>query len=480
MNFAIVFKRFSSILMVLAVIMILPIPIALAYGEYNLILPFLAPVGILFGTGAMLSLIREPKTPLTSKTGFLIVGLSWIVISLFGALPFFLSGAIPSYIDCFFETVSGFTTTGATILSEVESLPKALLFWRSFTHWMGGMGVLVFIMAVLPLSDNRSFQIMKAEVPGPKVSKLVARLRSTALLLYGLYFALTLIMFLFLVCGGMNPFDSACNAFATAGTGGFAVKDASIAAYDSVYFDVVITVFMLLFSVNFNLYFFILFGSFRQIVQNSELKWFLSIVGLSTAVITVDILPRYGNVFRSLRYSSFQVASIISTTGFCTADFDQWPELSKTILVALMFIGACAGSTGGGLKVSRVMLLIKVSLRELRRTISPRRVVSVHEDGKPVDIEVLHGTANYFALYCILFVLFTVLLAADNCSFTTAFTAVAACYNNIGPGLEKVGAVGNYGFLSNFSKIILSYAMLAGRLEIYPMLILFTPNAWKK
>lgn len=483
MNFAIVFKKFSVIAVFLAILMVIPIPVALIYGEFYMIIPFLIPAVCLVAIGFGCSFIDDKNVLITQKTGFLIVGLSWLVMSLVGALPFWISGEVPSYIDALFETASGFSTTGATVIENVEALSKSLLFWRSFTHWIGGMGVLVFIMAIMPLSDSRSFQIMRAETPGQKKSKLVAKLRSTAMILYGIYIVLTVVEVILLLCGGLSFFDSITTAFATAGTGGFSVLNSGVSGYQSSYINIVLAVFMFLFGVNFNLYFFILLGDIKQIFKNSELKWFVSIVLVSAAVITLNTLNMFDNVGKAIETAFFYTTSFISTTGFTFAEvnINEWPILSQSILVLLMFIGGCAGSTGGGLKVGRVMTLIKTSARELRRMISPRRVSTVQEDGEPVSVEVLHGTAMYFCLYAVSLAAVVVLISvipAENQTFAETFTAAVSCLNNIGPGLGRV--MSNCAFFTPFSKLVLSFAMLAGRLELYPMLILFSVNAWKK
>ena len=430
--------------------------------------------------GLILSLTIKKTSDLTAKDGFIICGLSWIVLSLFGALPFFISGHLNSYIDAVFETVSGLTTTGSSVISDVESLPKSLLFWRSFTHWIGGMGVLVFILAVLPLSQSRTMHLMKAEVPGPKVGKLVSKLRFTAQILYAIYIVLTIIEVIMLLFGGMPLFDSVVNSFATAGTGGFAIKNASIAAYNSAYIEGVITAFMVLFGINFNLYYLILLGDIKSVLKNRELHVYLGILILATAIIAVDIYSIYGSVFDSIRYSSFQVASIMTTTGFATADFNQWSNLSKTILVTLMFIGSCAGSTGGGIKVSRIMILIRNSVREIKRMIMPRAVMSVKIDGKSVDNDTIAGAHSYLCVYLLIFFASVIILSIDQFDLSTNFTSVAACINNIGPGLSIVGPTGNYSAFSDVSKIVLIFDMLAGRLEIFPILMLFNISAWKK
>ncbi|MBE6691211.1 MAG: TrkH family potassium uptake protein [Ruminococcaceae bacterium] len=439
---------------------------------------FLMTIGICLLVSALLIFKKPKNTDLHSRDGFVIVSLSWIVLSLFGALPFVLSGVTTSYVDAFFETVSGFTTTGASIFTAVEALPKCILLWRSFTHWVGGMGVLVFIMAFLPLSGGRNMHIMKAESPGPSVSKLVPRVRTTALLLYTIYFALTLLQFILLLCGGMSIFDALNTSFATAGTGGFGIKNDSIGGY-SPYLQIVIGIFMLLFSLNFNSYFLILKGKLKD-AFNAEIRTFLLIVAGAVAAITWNIRHMFGSLGEALRHAFFAVSTIISTTGFATTDFDLWPQLSRTVLVLLMFIGACAGSTGGGIKISRIMIIFKTIFREIRTAIHPKQIKKISMDGKAIESDVVRSTVNFFACFVMIFAISWLAISFDNYDFTTNFTAVAATIGNIGPGLSAVGPTCNYAFFSNFSKLVLSFDMLAGRLELFPMLVLFSPATWKK
>ena len=401
-------------------------------------------------------------------------------------MPFTISGAIPSYVDAFFETVSGFTTTGASILTEIESLPKAILYWRSFTHWLGGMGVLVFILAIIPKSAGSgvSLHILRAESPGPVVGKLVPKMRSTARILYAIYIAMTLLELFFLLIGGMPLFDAVTVSFGTAGTGGFAITNNSIAAYDSYYLQGVITVFMLLFSVNFNIYYLLLSREFRAAYKDTELRVFLGIVCVSVLAIAVNIWHTgqalCETFFGALHHSAFQVATIVSTTGFATTDFNQWPAFSKMILLLLMFIGASAGSTGGGMKVSRVIILAKSILSEIKKLIHPNSIKLVRVSGKVVSPDVVHSVNGYFAVYIALIALSTLCLSIDNFNFETTFSAVVACFNNIGPGFDMVGAAGNYSAFSNFGKLVLCADMLLGRLEIFPILLLFSPSLWRR
>lgn len=457
--------------------MVLPVVTALIYGESE-IRYFLITM-LLCGSIGVLCIWNPPKNSvLYARDGFVIVSLSWIVLSVFGAIPFFISGAIPSYVDAVFETVSGFTTTGASILTEIESLPRCMLMWRSFTHWVGGMGVLVFIMAFLPLSGGQNIHIMRAESPGPSVSKLVPRVRTTALILYSIYLVMTLLLFILLLCGHMSPFEALCTSFGTAGTGGFGVLNDSLASY-SPYVQIVVTVFMLLFSVNFTCYYLLLIGRLKD-AFNAELRSFIAVVATVIFVITLNVRGMFDTLGETLRHVSFTVASIISTTGFATVDFDAWPELSRTLLVLIMFIGACAGSTGGGLKISRLMILLRGAFNEIGNLIHPRRVKRVTVDGHPVEPEVVRATNVYMVWYLLIFTASVVLLSFDDHDLVTNFTAVAATVNNIGPGLSLVSPTGNFAFFSVSSKLVLIFDMLAGRLELFPMLVLFAPKTWKK
>ncbi len=460
-----------------ALFMTVPTITAIVYKEAGLWHFLMVMAGCLILGGLMV--LRKPKsTTLYAKEGFVIVSLSWIVLSLVGALPFFLSGSIPNYINALFETVSGFTTTGASILTAVEPLPRCMLMWRSFTHWVGGMGVLVFIMAFVPLSGGHNLHIMKAESPGPSVSKLVPRVKTTALILYSIYLVLTFVEIVMLLCGGMSTFEALTTAFGTAGTGGFGVLNDSIASY-SPYIQIVVTVFMLLFSVNFSCYYLLLIGRIKDAL-NAELRTFVLIVAASIGIITVNISHMYSSIGESLRHSAFAVGSIISTTGFATEDFNLWPALSKTILVLLMFIGACAGSTGGGIKISRFIILFKGLGRELGSMIHPHRVKKVTVDKRPLEDDVVRSVNVYMVCFLLVFVSSVALISIEGHDLVTNFTAVTATINNIGPGLELVGPTQNYVFFSYPSKLVLIFDMLAGRLELFPMLLLFKPATWKK
>lgn len=482
MNYRMVSYIIGQIVRVEGILMIPPLVVSVIYGE-SAFAAFLIPIVLSVAAGTLLT-IKKPSNPdIFAKEGFVTVGLSWIIMSLIGALPFVIDGCIPSFVDAFFETVSGFTTTGASILTEIESLGRGMLFWRSFTHFVGGMGVLVFVLAILPQADTRSVKlmhVMRAEVPGPKVGKLVSKIGRTARIMYGIYIGLTVIEMILLLAGGMPVYDSIVNSFATAGTGGFAIKNASIAAYDSAYIDYVIGIFMFLFGVNFNLYYLILIGHVGEALRSEELRWYLIITGVSTALIAADIYEIFGTVGESVRYAFFQVTSVMSTTGFATSDYNAWPALSKVILALLMFCGACVGSTTGGIKVGRIILLVKSGLREVKYMLHPRAVVAVRSEGKPVERDVLRGANSYMIVYIMLFTasLFLVEMV-EECDLVTGFTAVSACLNNVGPGLGEVGPAGNFSALTPFTKILLSVDMLAGRLEIFPLLMLFAPSTWR-
>ena len=478
MNIRMVLRILGYVLGAEAVLMLLPLLVCLIYGENPF--PFLVCILGLGICAGLLRLIKPRSRSLFAREGFLAVSLAWILVSLAGAVPFVLDGAIPSYIDALFETVSGFTTTGASVLRDVEALPCGLLFWRSFTHWIGGMGVLVFIMAVLPMAGDRSMHLMRAEVPGPSVGKLVPRVRHTALLLYAIYLALTILEVGFLLAGGMPLFDSLVHAFGTAGTGGFAIKNASIAAYNSPYLEWVIGVFMLLFGVNFNLYFLLLMRDFKQVLKSEELRIYLLIVAGSVGMITLNILPTVGGAETAFREAFFQVSSIITTTGYATADYTTWPTFSQTVLFLLMVTGACGGSTGGGLKVSRLIILVKKCGRELIRLVHPRAVGAVRLDDKAVDNQTSHDVGIFFITYMGIIGGMTLLVSLDGFDFTTTISAVVACMGNIGPGLGTVGPSGNFMDFSILSKLLLSVTMLLGRLEIFPLLLTLTPVIYRK
>ncbi|MDY5219783.1 MAG: TrkH family potassium uptake protein [Eubacteriales bacterium] len=479
MNRRMIFNTVGLMLKVEAALLLLPALAALIYGE-SCLWSILISAAISLAAGFALTLLSRPKSQVIyAREGFITVALAWIAVSAVGALPFYISREIPSYIDAFFETVSGFTTTGASILANVEVMSRGLLFWRSFTHWVGGMGVLVFVMALVPSVTDRSIHIMRAEMPGPVVGKLMPRARDTASILYKIYVGMTLLQIILLWIGGMPLFESIVHAFGTAGTGGFGVKADSIAGY-SPYLQWVITVFMLLFGINFNLYYLLLIRRFRAAAQSSECWYYLGIVGVCIALITVNILPMYQNFQEALRLSAFQVASIVTTTGYATADFNLWPQFSKAILLLLMIMGACAGSTGGGLKVSRAVMLFKMVGKEIRHLLHPRSVNSVRFEGKHVDGATLKSVSSYFVIYIICILAICLILSLEPFDLETNLSATLACFNTIGPGLAAVGPASNYAAYSPLSKLVLSLAMLLGRLEIYPLLLTLSPATWMK
>ena len=480
MNYRMVWQVLGRVLCIEAALMILPMVTALCYGETPL--PFLISAAATGLVGLILWRVRARNAAITAREGFLIVGLSWVFMALFGALPFVIGGEIPNYLDALFEMVSGLTTTGASILTDIEALSHGAQFWRLFAHWIGGMGILVFIMAILPMAGNRSMHIMRAEVPGPTVGKLVPRIRKTARILYLLYIVMTVVETLLLLCGGMSFFDALVHSFATAGTGGFSTRALSIGYYDSTYIDVVTGTFMILFGVNFSLYFLVIIGDVREALRSEELRWFGIIVAASVCIIAVDIFASFQSVGLSLRHALFQVSSIISTTGFATVDFAQWPVLSHEVLLLLMLIGSCAGSTGGGIKISRVVICVKSFAAELHHMLHPHAVTVVRLDRKAIDKETLIGTRNYLIGYVLIIILVSLLLAVfdDAFDFLTHFSATMACFNNIGPGLSVVGPMSNYAAYSPASKLLLSLAMLAGRLEVFPIVLLFSPRTWRR
>lgn len=478
MNRRMICRVLGLILECLAGLLILPTVAGLCYGEG--VTHFLITMALSGVLGFLLARVKPYSDVIYAKDGFVVVSLGWVLMSLIGALPFVLSGDIPNYIDALFETVSGFTTTGASILEDVEGLSRGCMFWRSFTHWIGGMGVLVFIMAVLPMSGEHSMHIMRAEVPGPTVGKLVPRLRQTAKILYLIYIAMTLLEMLLLLLGGMSFYDALLHAFATAGTGGFSTKSASIAAFDSLYLEMVIAVFMLLFGVNFNLYFLLLIGRWKDALKSEELHWYLGIIAASVMAITLGISKMYGGIAAGLRHAFFYVASITSSTGFGTVDFVTWPEYCKWIIVMLMFCGACAGSTGGGIKTSRVIILFRNVACEIRQMIHPRTVTRVQLDGKRVDTDGLKAVSTFFTSFMLLLITGSFLVSLDGYDMATNFSAVLSSLSNIGPGMSLIGPTGNYNIFSYGSKLVLTVMMLIGRLEIFPILILFSPSTWKK
>ncbi|MBQ8110620.1 MAG: TrkH family potassium uptake protein [Clostridia bacterium] len=470
----------GNVVRVCGALMALPVIVSLLLHSGDT-MPLLLSMLIAMAVGTAMALVRPRRDTLRAREGFAIVAFSWIIVSFLGGLPFYFSGHIPSLVDCFFETVSGFTTTGATILTDVEALPKGLLFWRSFTHWAGGMGVLVLSLALIPKMGARSIHLMRAESPGPSTDKLVPRVANNAKILYEIYIALSLFMVAALLFCGLDLYDASVHMFGAAGTGGFGTYATSIAHFDSAAVDIVVGVFMALFGVNFSLYYYLIHRNWRAALGNSELRWYVLILLVVSGVIAVNIMPLYhNNFFTSLRYSFFQASSIMTTTGYATADFDLWPQLSRVLLVILMFIGASAGSTGGGMKVIRVQLLFKSMVRDIRRTVHPKSVNTVKLDGHTVDEGILSGVQGFFFAYMLILLTATIVVARDGFSFETNFTAVLATLSNIGPGLGMVGPTGSFAAFSDLSKIVLSLCMLIGRLEIFPMLMLFSPSAWKK
>ena len=478
MNYRVVLNILGKVLLAEALLLTLPMAAALWYDESAL--PFLYTMLPLLLIGVVLNHIKPRSSDLFAREGFVVVGLSWLLMSAFGALPFVLSGDIPHYIDALFETVSGFTTTGSSILTDVEGMSRGCMFWRLFTHWVGGMGVLVFIAAILPISGEHYIHVMRAEVPGPTVSKLVPKARKTARILYMIYAGLTLLEFVFLLLGGMNFYEAILHAFATAGTGGFSTRGASIGAYGSVYLETVIAVFMMLFGVNFNLFYFILLGQGLAIFKSEELRVYLGIAATATLAIALDIMGSVGGFAQGLRYSYFQVMTVMSTTGFATADFDKWPEFSRWILVLLMFGGACAGSTAGGLKISRVIILFKSFFYELKQLILPTRVKRIWFEGKAVSDQTVRSVLIYFASYLVILGLSVLVISLNGYDLVTNFTASLACISNIGPGLSLVGPAENFAFFSVPSKLVLIFEMLLGRLEIFPVMFLFAPSVWRR
>lgn len=478
MNYRIIVYIIGKVLMFESLFMAPALLTALIYQEkagYALLISMV----ICAAVGLLLSRKKYTRKAMYAREGFVAVALCWIVLSAFGALPFVISGEIPSFVDAMFEVVSGFTTTGSSILSDVESMSKCLLFWRSFTHWIGGMGVLVFVMAVLPMAGGNDMYLMKAESPGPSVGKLVPKVKGTALILYGMYIAMSLIQMVFLLIGDMPLFDAILTMFGTAGTGGFGIKNDSMAGY-SVYLQAVVTIFMILFGVNFNMYYLLLKRKYKEACSIAEVKVYFGIILIAVLLITLNISGTFDSVFEAFHHAAFQVGTIITTTGFATTDFELWPSFSKSILVLLMFIGACAGSTGGGIKVSRIVILFKSMLKELDVIVHPHNIKKLKMDGHVVEHSVVRSVNVYLAAYVMIYAVSVILVSIDNFDFTTNFTAVAATINNIGPGLSLVGPTQNFGLFSDFSKIVLIFDMLVGRLELFPLLILFSKNTWTK
>lgn len=465
----------GKIILIEAILMIPALIVALIYGDGDAPAFFCTIVPVLVA-GLLLSGVRQSEKRISSRDGYFIVAAAWIVISLIGAIPLYLSGGFDSYIGALFEIVSGFTTTGASVLAEPADLGHGIIFWRSFTHWIGGMGVLVFVLMVMPMENDNSMHLVRAEVPGPTAGKLVPRMRTTSMILYGIYAVMTMILLVLLLLGGMPLFDSLCTAFGTAGTGGFSISSSGIAGYNSAYLEIIIGIFMLLFGINFNLYHLLLLGKARDAFKSEEAKVYLGVVAFSTVVIAINILGQTKGFSRALRDAFFQVSSIITTTGYATVDYNYWPEFSKHMLALLMILGACAGSTAGGMKISRVIILVKSLFAEIKQIITPKAVVTVRLDGRAVDKQTLNSTRIYAAAYLILLCVFTLVLSLDGLDMTTNITAVLACFNNIGPGFGAVGPMSNFGVYSDPAQLWLSIAMLTGRLEIFPMFLLFAKS----
>lgn len=477
MNFSIIRYILGWILKIEGVFMLLPCLTALIYRESQGFV-YLSVAAICALLGQLLSFRKPQSMVFYLKEGCVATSLSWILMSIFGALPFVVTGEIPSFTDALFETISGFTTTGATILSDVESMSHCSTLWRCFTHWIGGMGVLVFLLAVIPMSGGSNINLMRAESPGPSVGKIVPKIKQTARILYLIYIALSVLQLILLLLGGMPFFEALNTTFATAGTGGFGIRNDSFASY-SPYFQWVVAIFMLLFSLNFNVYYLMFLHKFKKAFFNEEIRWFFGLVLLAVGIITANIYSISGNFFKALTDATFQVSSLMSSTGFASTDFDLWPSICKTVLVLVMFVGACAGSTGGGIKVSRFIIMVKSAIKECYSYIHPKSIRKIQLDDREVDDEVMRSIYVYLLTFFLIFGLSLFVISFDGHSFTTNFTAVLATINNIGPGLDAVGPTCNFGFFSDFSKYMLMFDMLAGRLELFPLLILFHHGTWE-
>ncbi len=480
MNYSIIVYILGWVLNIEAVAMLLPCVVALIYGETVPLFSFLITALVSFVIGLIMHLKKPKNTKFYAKEGFAVVALSWIVISLVGAVPMVLSEDISSYVSALFETVSGFTTTGSSIITDLDVISRATLFWRSETHWIGGMGVLVFLLTIVPMVGGHSMQLMKAESPGPVVDKLRPKIRQTAVILYVMYLVMTVVQCILLLLGGLPLFDAICLSFGTAGTGGFAISNAGIAGYNSAYVEMVVAVFMVLFGINFGVYYMLITKKAKEALKNEELRTFLLIIGLAVTLISLNVYNIYGSLGQTLRNTFFTVASIISSTGYCTANFDLWPEFSKTLIIILMFCGACAGSTGGGMKVSRVMILVKSAFTEIAHTIHPKSITTVKIEGKKVSGETVKNVRAYFILEMMIIAVSMIIVSLDNFEFEVTSTAVITCMHNIGPGLGAIGPVGNFADFSVLSKLVLIFDMLAGRLEIMPLLVFFSAGIWGK
>ena len=478
MNYSIIRRILGVVIQFTGAFLALPALCGLFYGEKQAIVYAILAI-VYFVIGKIIASIKLESQAYYAREGLVIVGLSWIVISILGAIPLVITKDIPSFTDALFETVSGFTTTGSSILTDVEALSHTGLFWRSFTHWVGGMGVIVFILAVLPMTGGYNMNLMRAESPGPTVGKLVPRMKDTAKILYTIYFGITVTEIILLLIAGMPLFDALCISFGSAGTGGFGVRNDSCASYSTL-MQGIITVFIIMFGVNFNAYFFIVRRKFGEVLKMSELKGYFGIIAFAIITITINIRGMFPSLFLAFHHAAFQVGSIITTTGFATADFDQWPQYSRALLVLIMFCGACAGSTGGGMKVSRIMIMGKTVYREIKKYLHPRAVTNVTMDGKTMDRSTIHSVSVYLTTYMLLFFLSILAITVfESYDLETVFTSVACTFNNIGPGLSKVGPTCNFSIMQPVTKSILMFDMLAGRLELYPMLMLVTPAVWK-
>lgn len=478
MNYRLVFKTIGKLLQVEAALLVIPLIVSIFYEE-NISYSYLVPIGILIIISILLSLLKPRELSFTAKEGFAVVGLSWLIISAFGSLPLIFSGVLPNFFDAFFETASGFTTTGSSVIKDVEILPKSILLWRSITIWVGGMGILVFIIAILPKTNSRSIYLLKAESTGIKVGKLTSKITLSARILYLIYMGLTLIMII-LLSFKIPLFDSINFALSSAGTGGFAIYNLSVAHYNSLYVEIVIGIFITLFGINFNVFYLIIIGNVKQALKSEELRYYLIILFTASALIAINTIGIYGNFINALRYSFFQSASIMTTTGFSTYDFNTWPEFSKWILVMLMFIGGSAGSTAGGIKVSRIIIYFKTILKEIKYSIHPNQISIITFEGKRVEESTSKGVFGFIVAYMFIFVIGVLLISIDGKDLTTNLLAIITTINNVGPGLNLIGPLNNFSIFSNFSKFVLSFIMIIGRLEIFPILILFSPKLYKK
>lgn len=479
MNYRFIFKLIGNVLRIEALFMLFPLLVSFIYGGGDHP-AFLWSILISAAVGTILAKLNPKDKNFRAKDAFVVAGFSWIFLSLFGALPFYFSGYFNSFVDCVFESISGFTTTGSSILTNVEVLPKGILFWRSFSHWIGGMGILMFMIAVMPSINASSVNLLRAESTGPAPDKIVPRIQETAKIMYMIYFAMTVILVVFLKIAGLPIFDSMLNAFSVAGTGGFSNMNASIGGYNNIAAEIIMTVFMFLFGISFSLYFALLGRKFEKFIKDTELKIYFGVVIVSILIITINISGLYNGIWEALRHSSFQVSSIISTTGFATTDFNLWPTLSKSILVFLMFTGCCAGSTGGGMKLIRFIILFKAAKVELDKIFHPGSVKAVSINGKKISNDIVFKTSLFFFIYFAIFFVSLLLISIDNKDIVSSATAVIASLSNVGPGLGTVGPTGNYAAFSSFSKIVFSFCMIAGRLEFFPVLVLFTPHVWKR